>query len=57
MYYFEQKIRNKTPLSFKIYLNPQKKLPKGWILQNLDGKLVYKYIRDNFDCIFNYKYL
>ena len=46
MYYFEQKIRNKTPLSFKNYLNPQKKLPKGWILQNLDGKLVYKYIRD-----------
>ena len=28
------------------YFNPKKRLNKGWILLNLNGKFVYKYIRD-----------
>ena len=45
-YYYINNTTGKTQWGFNTYFHTKKRLPKGWIRLNYNGKSVYKYIGD-----------
>ena len=41
--YYRNNLTNETQWGFKTYYNKTKRLPKGWVRLNLDGKPIYKF--------------
>ena len=55
-YYYINKITGETQWGFNTYFKTNKKLPKGWIRLNFNGKPVYKYIRTEKVLTSSYSY-